>query len=194
MGALSLDVIKQMGFANVGKNCQLSDKASYYNCNNISLGDNVRIDDFCILSAGVGGICIGSNVHIAAFSLLIGAGRIMLNDYSGISSRVSIYSSSDDYSGASMTNPMIPKEFTNVRSADVNVGRHVIVGSGSVVLPGANLEDGVAVGALSLVAKRCKEFGIYSGIPAKRIKERKRGLLELENAYNNFLLNINLSK
>lgn len=180
MGLLSRKQIEEMGFSHVGENVRLSDKASYYNCKNIVIGDHVRIDDFCVLSAGVGGIEIGSYIHIAVYSSLIGAGKIELCDFSNISSKVAIYSSNDDYSGTSMTNPMVPDEYTNVSHADVIIGRHVIVGSGSVVLPGVTLDTGVAVGALSLVTRNCEAFGIYSGVPAKRIKERKRDLLELE--------------
>ena len=172
-----------MGFAYVGVNPRLSDRASYYNCANITIGDNVRVDDFCVLSAGAGGIEIGSYIHIAVYSSLIGAGRIALHDFSNISSRVAIYSSNDDYSGMSMTNPMVPHEFTNVSHDNVVIGRHVIIGTGSVVLPGVTLEDGVAVGALSLVAKDCKQFGVYAGVPARRMKERKRNLLELEQLF-----------
>lgn len=183
MGILTHDQIQELGFAHVGDNCRLSDKASYYNCKHIHIGNNVRIDDFCVLSAGKGGIYIGDYIHIAVYSSLIGAAKITLDDFSNISSRVSIYSSNDDYSGASMTNPMVPTEFTNVTHADVNIGRHVIIGSGSVVLPGITLEEGVAVGALSLVTKKCQSFGVYSGVPAKRIKERKRDFLELERKF-----------
>jgi galactoside O-acetyltransferase len=183
MGRLSHEALEAMGFAAIGKNVVISDKASFYNCASIALGDNARIDDFCVLSAGAGGISLGNNVHIAAFSLLVGAGRITLADFSGISSRVSIYSSTDDYSGATMTNPTIPSEFTGVAHADVSLGKHVIVGSGSVILPGAILEEGVAVGALSLVKGHCPAFGIYAGNPAKRVKERKRDLLELERQF-----------
>lgn len=180
MGLLTREQIEDMGFAHVGNNVRLSDRASYYNCANIVIGDNVRIDDFCVLSAGRGGIEVGSYIHVAVYSSMIGAGKISLQDFSNISSRVAIYSSNDDYSGASMTNPMVPEAFTNVIHADVTIGRHVIIGAGSVILPGVVLEEGVAVGALSLVGKRCEAFGIYSGVPAKRIKERKRGLLQLE--------------
>ena len=79
-----------------------------------------------------------------------------------------------------MTNPMVPSKYTGVTHADVFLGKHVIVGSGSVILPGVTLEEGVAVGALSLVQKKCEAFGIYAGNPARRIKDRKRDLLELE--------------
>ncbi|MDH4568832.1 acyltransferase [Pseudomonas sp. BN414] len=183
MGLLSREQIAEMGFAHVGVNPRLSDKASYYNCQNISIGDNVRIDDFCVLSAGVGGISVGNYIHIAVYTSLIGAGRITLGDFSNISSKVAIYSSNDDYSGASMTNPMVPEEFTNVFHADVGIGQHVIIGAGSIVLPGVTLEEGVAVGALSLVTRTCEAFGIYSGVPARRIKERKRDLLTLAREF-----------
>ena len=183
MAILSRDAIEKMGFASVGENVHISDRASFYNAANISLGDNVRIDDFCVLSAGIGGIRVGNHVHIAVYSSLIGAGLITLSDYCNISSRVSIYSSNDDYSGATMTNPTVPSQYTGVTHDDVYFGKHVIVGSGSVILPGVALGEGVAVGALSLVTKNCDAFCIYAGNPAKRIKERKRDLLQLEKQF-----------
>lgn len=183
MAMLSREAIEMIGFAAVGENVLISDRASFYGANRLALGDNVRIDDFCVLSAGAGGISIGQHVHIAVYSSLIGSGKITLSDFCNISSRVSIYSSSDDYSGATMTNPTVPSEYTGVMHADVFLGKHVIVGSGSVILPGVSLEEGVAVGALSLVTKHCGAFGIYVGNPARRIKERRRDLLEIERRF-----------
>ena len=183
MPQLTRKAIEGMGFVTVGKNVMISDKACFYNCAAISVGSNVRIDDFCVLSAGVGGISIGNHIHIAIGVSLIGAGKITVCDFSNLSSRVSIYSSNDDYSGATMTGPTLPREFTNVRHADVFIGRHTIVGSGSIILPGVTLEEGVAVGALSLVNKRCGAFGIYAGNPARLVKERKRDLLALEQRF-----------
>ncbi len=183
MAQLTREEIERMGFAAVGANVSISDRASFYNCAGVSIGNHVRIDDFCVLSAGVGGINIGDHVHVAVYSLLIGSGRITLSDFCNISSRVAIYSSSDDYSGATMTNPTVPREYTGVVHADVFFGKHVIVGSGSVILPGLILEEGVAVGALSLVNRDCRAFGIYAGNPAQWVKERKRDLLELEQRF-----------
>ena len=180
MSYLTREQLEDIGFADIGEGVLVSDRASIYNPARIRLGDNVRIDDFCVLSAGDGGIYIGSYVHIAAFSLLIGAGKITLSDFSGVSSRVSIYSSNDDYSGDSITNPTVPDAYKKVTHRPVFLGKHVIVGSGSVILPGVTLEDGVAIGALSLVRKDCAAFGVYFGNPAKRIRSRGRTLLELE--------------
>jgi len=183
MAMLDRETVLSMGFASVGENVLISDRASLYNCANISLGNNVRIDDFCVLSAGTGGISIGNYIHIAVYSSLIGASSITLLDFCNISSKVAIYSSSDDFSGKWMTNPTVPSEFTNVFHANVVIGRHAIIGSGAVILPGVVIEEGVAIAALSLVKKHCMAFGIYMGTPAKKIAERKRNLLELEEKF-----------
>ncbi|MGL5129730.1 MAG: acyltransferase [Aeromonas popoffii] len=180
MAFLTEQQLSSMGFAELGSNVLISDKASIYGASRIKIGSNVRIDDFCVLSAGDGGIEIGSYIHIAVYSSLIGAGQITLANFVNISSRVAIYSSNDDYSGEYMTNPMVPAEYTNVTHANVTLAKHVIIGSGSVVLPGVNIYEGAAVGSLSMVTKDCDAFGVYIGVPAKKIKYRKQDLLKFE--------------
>ncbi|HCM9561322.1 TPA: acyltransferase [Enterobacter cloacae subsp. cloacae] len=180
MAILTREEIEQIGFASVGNNVFISTKASFYGSSKIHIGNNVRIDDFCVISAGEGGVYIGNYIHIAVYSSLIGSGRITLMDYSNISSRVSIYSSNDDYSGNYMSNPMVPTDFTNVTHDAVVVGKHVIVGSGSIVLPGVILDEGCAIGAHSLVKHNCEKLTIYAGNPARKIRDRNDKLLELE--------------
>lgn len=183
MGMLCRAELERMGFAALGVDVQLSDRAAVYGASRIALGDYSRIDDFCVLSAGEGGIAIGQYVHVAVFCSLIGAERIELEDFSGLSSRVAIYSSSDDYTGSALTNPTVPAEYTRVHHAPVRVGRHVIVGAGSVILPGVTLGEGVAIGALSLVSRDCESFTVYSGVPARRVGPRSRQLLEVEQRF-----------
>jgi acetyltransferase-like isoleucine patch superfamily enzyme len=170
--------ILNLDFKSIGKFVKISRNATIYNANKIEIGDFTRIDDFCVLSAGEGGIKIGKNVHIAVYSCLIGKAYIEVGDYANISSRVSIYSTNDDYSGEYMTNPTIDSKYTNVYSAAVKVGQHVIIGSGSVVLPGVILAEGACLGALSFVNKNCDSYCIYGGIPIKFIKKRSQGLKE----------------
>lgn len=180
MATLSREILEKMGFASIGQNVNISERASFYNTANISLGSNVRIDDFCVLSAGAGGIFLGNYIHIAVYSSIMGVGKITLLDFCGLSSKVSIYSSNDDYSGAKMTNPTVPSRFTGVSHADVTLEKHVIIGASSIILPGVTLHEGAAIGALSLVNRDCEAFGIYAGTPAKRIGDRKTDLKALE--------------
>jgi len=184
MSYLTKEELLKIGFESFGENVSVSNKASIYNPHKIIIGDNTRIDDFVVLSAGDGGIEIGDNVHVAIFSSLIGSGKIFINNYSNISSRVSIYSSSDDFSGDYMTNPTVNSKYTNVLNGDVIIGKHVIVGSGSIILPKVKIGDGVAIGALSLVKKDCMSFSMYAGVPARFLKKRSKKLLELEQMIN----------
>lgn len=188
MAFLSRQQLKKFNFKYLGKDVTVSDKASFYNSKNISIGDFSRIDDFCVLSAGKKGILIGANVHIAVYTSLIGRGRIIIDDFANLSSRISVYSSNDDYSGKYMTNPTIPEQFTNVQHSDVYIGRHVIIGSGCIILPNVRIEEGACIGSLSLIKEDCKSFGIYAGIPAKYIKDRSRNLLKIEHDYIKSLL------
>lgn len=183
MSFYTKEELKDFGFKFLGNNVLISKKASIYGVDKISIGDNSRIDDFVVISAGKGGIVIGRNVHVACFCSLIGQANIVLSDYSGLSSRVAIYSSSDDYSGAYLTNPTIPDKYTNVDSREVVIGKHSIVGAGSIILPGVILHEGVAIGALSLVVKSCQSWSIYSGVPVRKIKTRENNCLELEFQY-----------
>lgn len=155
----------------------VSRKASLYGVGNMALGNHVRIDDFCVLS---GRIVIGSYVHIAAGAMLFGGTYgIYMEDYSGLSSRCVVYAASDDYSGKHMTNPTVPKQYLGVKGSAVLIGKHAIIGSGSTILPGAVIEEGCAVGAMSLVTKRTDSWCIYAGIPAKCIGNRSTELLWL---------------
>lgn len=183
MGFLSSESVKAMGFLSVGENVKISEKASFYNCAKITIANNVRIDDFCVISAGAGGIEIGSFVHLAVGCTLIGQAKISVGDFSGISSRTAVYSSNDDYSGEYLTGPTIDEEFRKVDSRDVRIGRHAIIGSGCVILPGVTIGDGVAVGALSLVSRDCADFSVYIGAPARKVKARKMDLLEKEKEF-----------
>lgn len=173
--------LSHLGLLKFGKNVKISRKASLYGVEKISIGSDVRIDDFCILS---GRICIGNNVHIAAYSALYGAeAGITIANFANISSRVCVYAISDDYSGQSMTNPTIPDEYKNVIEEKVSIGKHVIIGSGCTLLPGINLAEGCAIGAMSLCKKSTEPWFIYAGIPAKKIKKRAKAIITLEKTY-----------
>jgi galactoside O-acetyltransferase len=178
--AYSQEELADIGFKSLGQNVQISRKASIYNPEVIRIGNNVRIDDFCVISGGRG-IELGSFIHIGCFTALFGGSEIVMNDFAGLSARVTIYSESEDYSGFSLTNPTIPKDFRpGYQKGKVILGRHVIVGASSTILPGAVLEEGVAVGAHSLVTRDCQAWSIYHGCPAKKLKARSKRILELE--------------
>ena len=173
--------LKSLGFKSVGSNVKVSRKSSIYSPELIEIGDNVRIDDFYILS---GRIVLGSFIHIAAFSALYGGEKgIFIDDYANVSSRVSIYAISDDYSGESMTNPMIPEEYKKVIEKPVKIGKNVIVGATSVVMPGVVIQEGGSFGAFSFINISTEPWMKYVGIPIRKIGDRSKKLLEYEKEF-----------
>jgi len=165
-----------IGFKSFGHNVMISRFARFYSVENIEIGNNVRIDDFCILS---GKIRLGNYIHISAYTALYGRFGIEMKDYSGLSPRCTIFSASDDFSGDFMIGPLLNTRFTNVTGGKVSIEKYSQLGSGCTVLPGVIIAEGVAVGAMSLITHDLDAWKIYKGIPAKYYKERSKKLLDL---------------
>ena len=174
----SEDELKNLGLKSIGRGVLLSRYARIYSAELIEIGDNVRIDDFCILS---GKITFGKYIHVSAYTgFFAGSEGIEIQDYATISSGCMLYGLSDDYSGDYLTNSMIPNEFRNVRKAKLTVGKFSIVGTGCRIFPGVTIGEGTAVGAMSMVKKNLKAWTIYAGIPCREIRPRSREMLKYE--------------
>jgi len=172
--------LEQLGLGSFGNIVSVSRFARLYNPHRIYLGNNVRIDDFSIISANEP-IRIGNHVHIAAFSAIFGSAGAVLSDFSGLSTRVTLHTVSDDFSGETLTNPTIPPEYRpKLVRGPILLERHSLVGANSVVMPGLTLHEGAAVGAMSFVTQDCLPWTIYIGRPAKKLRTRSRDLLEWE--------------
>ena len=177
-GYLSRQELLDIGFASVGEDVSISDRACFYGASKMHIGSHVRIDDFCLF---VGNITIGNHIHICAYSSFhASSGSIVIDDFSNFSSRTVIYAASDDYSGETMTNPTVPEKYKAIEWGDVYCGKHTIVGTGSTILHKSYVPEGTAIGAMSLVNSRLEPWGIYAGIPCRRIKDRSKHCLELE--------------
>lgn len=173
--------LKDLGFKYIGKDVKLSRKAVVYNADKIEIGDYCRIDDFCILS---GIITMGSFIHIGVCTRLSGsAAGLTIKDFAGVSYNSTIIASSDDYSGEFMTNPCIPLKYKKLLPNPVVLERHSLVASHCMIVPGVTVGEGTAIGAMSLVLKSVEPWSIYAGIPVKRLKDRKRNILELEKKF-----------
>ncbi len=166
--------LAQMGFKRVGKDVKISRKASIYGIERISIGDNVRIDDFCILS---GDITLGSHIHIGAYVALYGGMGIELEDYTGISPRTTLFSAIDDFGGDYLIGPIHPENTINVTGGKILLKQLSQIGSGSTLFPGITIGEGTVVGAMSLVRTSLPEWVVAAGIPVRILRERKRGAI-----------------
>jgi galactoside O-acetyltransferase len=167
---LSPEEIKSIGFGAVGRTLRISRYARFYGPSLIHLGDDVRIDDFAVLSAADGGIHLEGYNHIAVGALVFG--EVTFKTWSTLSSRSAIYARSDDFVVDAHTYPHVA-DGRAIVSAKVLVGSRVVIGTGSTVLPGVEIADGVSVGAMSLVIRSIERPGVYAGIPARFLRDRQ---------------------
>lgn len=176
----SRDELERLGFKSIGTNVLISRFANFYSPENMMIGDNVRIDDFCVLS---GIVKLGSNIHISAHCLLYGSNEIVLKNFSGLSPRTIIFSASDDFGGDYLISPMVPKEFTNVKGGPVIVEKYCQLGAGTIVFPNCHIGEGSVTGAMSLVNKDLDAWSIYVGVPVYKLRKRGKRLIKLSKSY-----------
>jgi len=175
--------LEKFRFAEIGENVLIKRTVQFYNPKRIALKSNIIIDDYSVISADEM-VRIGNNVHIHSHVCLYGRHGIELQDFSGVSARSVLYTESDDFSGRSLTGPTVPDEFKpHYQTGKVKVGRHVVIGTNSTILPGVEIGEGAVVGAHSLVKENCAPWTVYVGVPAKKRGERSKKLLELEKLY-----------
>lgn len=168
--------LKELGLKKYGNNVLISRYAHIYSPHLLSIGNDVRIDDFCILS---GNIEIGSRVHISAYCALYGALGIKISDDSGISAKSIIYSAIDDFSGEYLIGPMQDKQKTNVTGGIVYIEKFTQIGAGCILFPNITIKEGSVIGAMSLVKNSTEPWSINAGIPSKKIKNRSNKMLKL---------------
>ena len=167
----------EFGFKKIGKNVKISRSAKLYQCELMEFGNHIRIDDYCVLS---GKLVFGNYIHITCYNLLAGGDEgIIFQDYSTLAYRCTLFTRSDDYSGHTLCNSTIPPEyrFKTIKES-IRVGKYAIIGTCSVVFPGAHIAEGVSIGASSTVLNPTKPWGMYVGIPAKRKKDREKSIIQ----------------
>lgn len=149
----------------------------------VEIGDNVIIDDFTYISCS---LKLHAYNHISSGCKMIGGkcAFVEMYPFSTLAPNVVLSAGSDDYIDG-IASPMVPYQFkNNVEIGNIILYKHCIVGSNSVVLPNVTLNEGAALGALSLANKDLKEYSLYAGIPAKPIKKRnKNNIRKLENKF-----------
>ena len=168
--------LNQLGFRKIGINVKISRLVQFYGIEDISIGDNVRIDDFSILS---GNITLNNNIHISAYSALYGGGEIYIDDYSGLSPRCTLFSATDDFSGNYLIGPHINSNITNVKKGIIRLNKYCQLGANTVVMPNVDFGEGSVTGVMSFVKTSTKPWCIYAGSPAQLLKKRSVDLLNL---------------
>lgn len=120
----------------------------------LTVGAGSLIDDYCYFTCNV---TIGKHVHVAPYVYACGGdGSIRIGDYSGISAGCKLLCCTDNYITGGLQHPAIPPEMKDTRSTiteDVVIGKAVLLGMGTIVLPGCLIPNGVSTGVNVVVTK-----------------------------------------
>lgn len=178
---LSSGELARMRFKHLGEGVKVSRRSSLYGCENISIGNYSRIDDYTVISVGKkGDLRLGNHVHFSTnCSLTVGNSNVTIGDFFTTAANCHLYGVSDDYSGESLTNGTVESQYRKLLTNGLQIGNYCILGVGVSVLPGVTLPIGTAIGAHSLVTKSTLPWSINVGTPSKYVKRRSDKLLQM---------------
>lgn len=141
----------------------------------VSIGSHVSIDAFAVITTQAD---IGSYVHIAYHCAVIGGAksRLVMEDHTNLATGTRVVCGSDDFTGTGLIKavPAVPDEMTKVNCTTVTIKRFAAIGTNVVIHQGVTIGEGAVVGSCSLVTHDLEPWGIYTGIPARKVGERKR--------------------
>jgi len=170
---LSRESLERLGFAAVGEDVLIHPSCVLVGCERMRIGSHVRIDPFCVITMSAD-LVIGDRVHVSAHASLLGGGGIVIGDFACVSHGARVLSSSGDFSNGRINGPMLPPHHRHAITARIDIGRHAVLGTNSVILPGGGLGEGATVGALSLVKTMVEPWTVNAGVPTRVVGRRDR--------------------
>lgn len=168
-----------VGFKRIGRGVKISRHALIYGSENVSIGDNVRIDAGVKILANKGEIVFGSHIHVACNAIFVCGGGIHVGDFVPISFGCQLISASDSYCGDALVGPVFDPEYTSVKTSPIVLERLSGLGANCVILPGVRLREGAVAGACSLLTRSTEPWKTYVGQPARAIGDRDKRCAEL---------------
>jgi acetyltransferase-like isoleucine patch superfamily enzyme len=184
---LSKSELFSIGFKKLGNNVLIDRSVIIPHPHNISIGNNVRIDAYSIITSLKGKIDISDYVHIAPYNLIhCGTNKTILFDKHTFSAAGSkLYGKTDEYLGNFLINPTHNDEHVKQISGDIIFQKYSGLGASSTIFPNSIIPEGTVFGANSLFTgnKELKPWSIYVGNPLKFYKERNKNCLEMSKNY-----------
>jgi len=180
-------------FKKCGKNVTIDIGVSFEGLELISVGDNVHIDKYCIISTGInltgkihkklnssfkfdqGEIIIENDIHICQFCILMGYGGIQINSNSVLSSGCKIYSLTNTAYDTDCQETIIsimPYSQAPFLLSPVYLDNNNWLGLNSVVMPGVSIGKNSFCTSNSVIINDFGENSYLSGSPAKMTRKR----------------------
>lgn len=110
---------------------------------------------------------VGTKSHFAAGCAIYGGGGVSIGDFCNVAAHVVITSVQHD--PAMHGRPMALAPST---SAPITIDDDVWLGANSTIVQGVHIATGCIVGANGVLTRDTEPYGIYVGVPARRVKDR----------------------
>lgn len=137
-------------------------------------------------------IIIGVGTYLSAQCTIYGTGRIQFGSWCTVADGVEFFPRLSDHQmdfpslfsfrrneRFQSLVPTLPLE-NYIRTQDarermhIEIGHNVWIARGARILPGVRIGNGAVVGGGSFVKRPCDAFGVYAGVPAKKLRDRFR--------------------
>ena len=132
--------------------------------NKFEVQSNATIEDYCVVTNGVGDVLIGEGVRVGIGSVLMGPISIGKNTILG--QHVLVTGLDHNY-----TDPLIPIKNQGVSKAQTILGEDSFIGANACILPGVQIGKHCVIAAGAVVTKSVPDFHIAAGNPARLIKK-----------------------
>lgn len=170
-------------YANLGKGSRIIKPMRIKGKRRISIGNNVRIMNFCRLETircwedeiYNGRLEIGDSTSIEQCCHIVAAKEVSIGKECVISAFVYISDCEHSYVPS---NPILGSKL-NTKS--VKIGNHCFIGIGSYIMPGVTMGNHVVIGANTVVVSDIPDYCMAVGSPAKIIKRWNKDKQEYEN-------------
>ncbi|AYY12429.1 acyltransferase [Actinobacteria bacterium YIM 96077] len=161
-----------MGAARVtlGSNVTLYPRCFIQGSGELVLADHVDLFPNAYMSTGHsdGRIQVGEGSHVAAGAALYGKYRLTLGRYCNIAANVVLSTVQHD--------PRIHAQpMARVRSqgGPITIADDVWIGANATVTPNTTIAEGCIIGAGAVLTRDTEPYGIYGGVPARRLRDRE---------------------
>jgi acetyltransferase-like isoleucine patch superfamily enzyme len=135
----------------------------------LHIGRKTQVSSFTKIKVAGGSLRIGQRCSIATGCFIgSGEGGTSIGDDCLIGANCTIVSSTYRYESLD-----VPFAAQGHDSKGTVIGNNVLIGSNCVIVDGANIEDNVMIGALSLVSGHIPKNAVAQGNPAKVVFTRR---------------------
>jgi acetyltransferase-like isoleucine patch superfamily enzyme len=134
----------------------------------ISLGSDTFIDHYCILRPDHGQITLGNNSYLGPFSVILGSGGVSIGNDVMVGPHTVFASGNHDFTR--VDRPMW--QFAMQSDGPIVIENDVWIGAHCLICDNVTIATGSVIGGGAVVTKSTEPFGIYAGVPAKKIGSR----------------------